>query len=82
MLSPVQTDTTLLGFYTLRPFAHASVCTPCCMLLGVAAQSFKPVKRLATCKRTQQLPALLGQQWWELLSPFAVSFKEKRPKAS
>ena len=26
MLSPVQTDTTLLGFYTLRPFAHASVC--------------------------------------------------------
>ena len=31
----------------------ASVCTPCCMLLGVVAQSLKQVKRLATCKRTQ-----------------------------
>ena len=28
----------------------ASVCTPCYMLLGVVAQSFKPVKLLATCK--------------------------------
>ena len=28
----------------------ASVCTPCCMLLGVVAQSLKPVKLLATCK--------------------------------
>ena len=29
----------------------------CCVLLGVVAQSLKPVKRLATCKRTRQLPA-------------------------
>ena len=41
----------------------ASVCTPCCMLLrivGVVAQSLKQVKRLATCKRAQKLPTLLG----------------------
>ena len=46
----------------------ASVCTSYCMLLRVVAQ---PVKRLATCKRTQQLPTWLGQQCWELLRPFA-----------
>ena len=34
-----------------------SVCTPCCVLSGVVAQSLKPVKLLATCKRTQQLPS-------------------------
>ena len=32
----------------------ASFCTPCYMLLGVVVQSFKPVKLLAMCKRTQQ----------------------------
>ena len=41
-----------------------SVSTPCCMvyslLLHVVAQSLKPVKRLATCKRAQQLLTLLG----------------------
>ena len=31
--------------------------SPCCMLLGVVAQSLKAVKRLAACKRRQQLPA-------------------------
>ena len=31
----------------------------CCVLLGVVAQSLKPVKLLATCKRTQQLPTML-----------------------
>ena len=37
------------------------------MLLGVVAQSLKPVKLLATCKRTQQLPTMLR--------PFARGFK-------
>ena len=45
----------------------ASVCTPCCMLLDVVAQSFKPVKLFS-----QQLPTFLlfhdrrsvGQQFW------------------
>ena len=36
----------------------ASVCTPGFMLLRVVVQSLKPVKRLATCKRKQQLPTL------------------------
>ena len=36
-----------------------AVCTPCCMLLRVVAQSLKTVKRLATCKGTVQ-------QCWEL----------------
>ena len=46
----------------LRPFAR------------VVSQSLKPIKRLAACKRTQQLPTLLGQQCWELLRLFAHSF--------
>ena len=51
-------------FSTLRSFFFQSpvttkVCTPCCMLLLVVAQNLKPVKLLATCKRTQQLPAML-----------------------
>ena len=43
--------------YMLRPFAHPVAC--CCALLGVVAQYLKPVKLLATCKRTQQLPTML-----------------------
>ena len=49
----------------LRPFAHPVAC--CCVLLGVVAERLKPVKRLAPCKRSQHC--------WELLSPFARSFK-------
>ena len=56
----------------LLPFARPVAC--CCALLGVVVQSLKPVKLLATCKRTQQRPTLLSQQWWELLHPFARSF--------
>ena len=56
----------------LLPFARPVAC--CCALLGVVVQSLKPVKLLAKCKRIQQRPALLGQQWWELLHPFARSF--------
>ena len=40
----------------------AYVCTPCCMFLrvvGVLAQSLKPIKLLATCWM-QQLPRILG----------------------
>ena len=55
----------------LRPFAHLVAC--CCVLLGVVAQSLKPVKRLAPYKWTYQLPTLLGQQCWELLRSFARS---------
>ena len=47
----------IAGCYMVRPFAHPVSC--CCMLLGVAAESLKPVKLLATCKRTQQLPTML-----------------------
>ena len=42
----------------------------CCVLLGIVAQSFNPVKLSATCKRTQQLSTLLGEQCWGLLCPF------------
>ena len=44
----------------LRPFAHPVAC--CGVLLGVVVQSLKPVKLLAKCKRTQQLPRMLGEQ--------------------
>ena len=55
----------------LRPFAHPNAC--CWELLRVVAQSLKPVKLLSMCQRTQQLPTLLGQQYWELLRPFERS---------
>ena len=53
----MQTDATLLAnnsqqFWMLHVMA---VCTPCCMLLGVVAQSLKPVKPL-----NQQLPTFLS----------------------
>ena len=70
----------IFGCYMLRPFAHPVAC--CCVLLGVVAQSLKPVKRLATCKRTQQLTTLLGQQCWELLRPFTPGFKQQIPQAT
>ena len=40
----------------------ASVCTPCCMLLGVVASACTPLPT-----RTQQLPTLLAQQCRDLL---------------
>ena len=46
-----------IGCYMLRPFARP---VACCVLLGVVTPSLKPVKLLAMCKRTQQLPAMLG----------------------
>ena len=52
--------------YMLRPFAHPVAC--CCVLLGVVAQSLNPVKLLAKCKQTLQVPAML-----ELFRPFACS---------
>ena len=51
----------------LCPFAHPVTC--CSVLLGVVVHSLKPVKLLATCKRTQQLATLQAQQ----LRPFACS---------
>ena len=42
----------------------ASVCTPCCMLLGVVAQSLKPV--IAMCKQTfDRLPLALASLNYE-----------------
>ena len=57
----------------MSPFAHPVAY--CCVLLGVVAQSLKPVKLLATGKRTQQPPTLLGQPCSELLRPFVRSFR-------
>ena len=42
------------------PFAHPVAW--CCVLLESVAQSLRPVKLLTTCKRTQQLPTLLGRR--------------------
>ena len=53
-LSPVQTDATMLD---------VTCCVRWLTLMRVVAQSFKLVKLLATCKRTQQVPTLLGKQW-------------------
>ena len=69
MLSPMQTNATLLAnnsqhcwtyviYVRFHTQLHVVAC--CCVLLGVVAQSLKPVKRLGTRKRTQQLPTLLA----------------------
>ena len=78
-LSLVKTDATLSAnnsqyclMFTLPLFANPVACG--CVLLGVVAQSLKRVKLLAAFKQTQQIPTLLGQQCWELLSPFVRSF--------
>ena len=61
------TTSNIVGCYMLRPFAHPVAC--CCVLLGVVAQSLKPVKLLGL--------GLVGQQCWELLRPFARSLLKK-----
>ena len=61
----------IVGCYKLRPFPHPVAC--CCVLLGVVAQSLKPVKVLS-----QQLPTFLSfrdrrsiaQQCWIRLPQF------------
>ena len=47
------TTPNIFVYYMLRPFAHPAAI--CCVLLGVVAQSLKPVKLL-----TNQLPTLLS----------------------
>ena len=65
-LGCVQTDATLLTNNSQHCWMlHvASVCTPSCMLLDVVAQSLKPVKLFAPCKRTQHCwlttPGIVG----------------------
>ena len=68
VLRPVQTDASLANNSHHCWMLHvASVCTPCCMLLDVVAQSLKPVKLFS-----QQLPTILffrdrrsvAQQCW------------------
>ena len=50
----------------LHTLLHVVAC--CCLLLGVVVQSLNPVKLLATCKQTQQVPTMLG-----VVGPFARS---------
>ena len=65
LLSPVQTDATVVG-QQLPTLLDVTCCTTCCMLLGVVGQSLKLVKRLDLSKQTQHC--------WELLRPFARGF--------
>ena len=58
----------IVGCYMLAPF-----CTPCYMLLGVVAQSFKPVNLLATRKRTLQLSTMLRPFPWGFMESFVCS---------
>ena len=58
----MQKDATLLGTRCVR-LPPPPLLPPFCMLLLFVAQSLKPVKLLATLKRTQQFPALLAQQY-------------------
>ena len=63
--------------YMLRPFAHP---VAYCVLLGVVAQSLKPVKLsklLAPCKRRN----IVGQRCWELLRLFERSLRFLSPQS-
>ena len=64
ILSSMQTDPTLLtnNPQILLDVHVESVCTPCCMLLGVLTQSLKLVKLFANGRNIvgQQLPTLLA----------------------
>ena len=59
------TTPNIVGCYTLGPFAHPVAF--CWMLLCFVAQSLKPVKLLAPCKRAQHCwptsPTLLDVTW-------------------
>ena len=57
----------------LRPFRQAVVC--CCILVrvfGSCCQNLKPVKRLATCKRTQQLPTRIANMLNYIVAKFPL----------
>ena len=63
--------------YMLRPFAHP---VAYCVLLGVVAQSLKPVKLsklLAPCKRRN----IVRQRCWELLRLFERSLRFLSPQS-
>ena len=74
---PLHTDAILLANNSQHCWIVqvASVCHPvacCCVLLRVVVQSLKPVKHLATCKRTQQCWANhVGSCWPTTLRPSA-----------
>ena len=72
LLKPRANERNIVGCYMLRPFTQPVAC--CCALLGVVARSLKPGKRLATCKQTQQLPTLLGQQVGSCCVRFQVAW--------
>jgi len=52
------TTANIVGGYVFCLCAHPVAC--CCVLLGAVELSLKPVKLLATCKWTEQLPTMLG----------------------
>ena len=55
----------IVGCFMLRPFVHPVASTCCCA-------NFETFYFLSTCKRTQQLPTLLG--WTKILRLFAQGF--------
>ena len=63
----------------LRSFAHPVAC--CCLLLGVVAQSWKPVIAFSPVHTDATLCANNSQHFWELLHLFASSLKTDRIKA-
>ena len=76
----MQTDATLLDNNSSQQLLDVTCCAlfhTCCTCF-VVVQSLKPVKLLAPCKRAQHCLAKKSQHCWELLRPFARSWKEKR----
>ena len=69
-LIPMKTGSTLLANNSVPTVLDVTCCVRLRTLLhdvvcfGVVAQSLKPIKLLATCKRTQQLPTMLRPFAW------------------
>ena len=65
-LSCVQTDATISNNV-------ASVCSPCCMLLGVVAQTVWNRSNLICVQTDATIPTMLASCWPTILRPFAHS---------
>ena len=65
----------IVGCYMLRPFANPVACW--LRVVRGLAYGLKLVKVLAMGKQTQQLPPLLGQQYWALLNTFEPGISPK-----
>ena len=84
VLSPVQTDATLLANNSQHCWMlHVeSVCTPCCMLLSVVGSccaKFDTGQKFSHVQTDVTTPIIVAQQFWDLLRPLHVAWQKCAP---